>query len=118
MFSHPVSVTGYCLVAVGFVLVFIAAGMRDGSLAYVIGTALMGVGPFLMLLGVIAQGFLRLERYLSGIPQMRAAFAANDPRTVGVVDNTASGGRDLRDEDHTPIDPAVLQKKLDQLRLK
>jgi len=117
MFSHPVSVTGYCLVALGFVLVFIAAGMRDGSLAYVIGTALMGVGPFLMLLGVIAQGFLRLERYLSGIPEMRAAFAANDPRTAGVVDNT-SVRRDLRDEDHTPIDPAVLQKKLDQLRLK
>lgn len=39
------------------------------------------LGLFLLLLGVIAQGFLRIERHLAGIPEMKAAFDASEPDT-------------------------------------
>lgn len=110
MFSHPVSVAGYFAVGVGFLLVLLATGMRDGSLPYLLGMGLAGIGPFLMLLGVIAQGFLRLERHLAGVPQMKAAFAASERPTDLTFDRPAQGS--------APIDPKVLQEKLAQLRAK
>jgi hypothetical protein len=81
MFSHPVSQFGYIAIAVGIVLVLVSNGIGygTGALLYLCGVVLLGAGPFLILIGVIAQGFLRIEGYLSGVVDMKAAFEAAFP---------------------------------------
>jgi len=89
MFSHPVTVFGYIAVVIGLLLAFFsggASGYGSALMMYFAGVALMAVGPFMILLGVIAQGFLRIEKHLAGIPRMKAAFEAyqSELRAAGV----------------------------------
>jgi hypothetical protein len=79
MFSHPVSKFGYLCIVLGVLLILLSNGASFDAASglYLLGVGLLGFSPFLILLGVIAQGFLRIERYLSGVPAMQAAFNAS-----------------------------------------
>jgi len=111
MFSHPVAICGYFALGFGFVVAFLSASDPFGPL-FAFSVGLNGLGCFLVLIGVVAQGFLRVERYLSGNAAMKAAFDASTPKTVA---------NEIRPQsavvENAPIDPQVLQKKLDQLNL-
>lgn len=78
MFKHPVAVLGYVAIVLAIVVILTTLDMLPSeamgrlSIANVLG----GIGAFLVLLGVIAQGFLRLEQKLdatagSGVAQLR-----------------------------------------------
>lgn len=88
MFSHPVAGLGKVCILLGVVAAALAFSIlqQQASLLLVLGSAAVGLGFSLLLLGVVAQGFLRIERYLSGIPEMKAAFDATEPK-VSVVKN-------------------------------
>lgn len=81
MFSHPVAELGKIFIVVGIVLVGVAfANPGYTDLLIILAAAMESLGFLMLVLGVIAQGFLRIERYLAGIPEMKAAFEASDPK--------------------------------------
>lgn len=86
MFSHPVAGLGKVCILVAIVAIGLAFSVlqEQASLLLFLASVTVGLGFLLLLLGVVAQGFLRMERYLSGIPEMKAAFDATEPK-VSVV---------------------------------
>ncbi|UIY28320.1 hypothetical protein LZK73_15230 [Neorhizobium galegae] len=83
MFSHPVAGFGKVCILIGIVLAGVSFTMRfdQAYLVLTLSAAVEALGLFLLLLGVIAQGFLRIERHLAGIPEMKAAFEASEPKS-------------------------------------
>jgi hypothetical protein len=86
MFSHPVAGLGKVCIIGGIMVAGLAFTVRpdEADLLLVLSAGVEGLGFFLLLLGVIAQGFLRIERYLAGIPEMKAAFEASEPKQAAV----------------------------------
>ena len=84
MFSHPVSIAGYILIGLGVAMAYMASGSPyESSIPIAMGGgAAEKLGAFLVLLGVIAQGFGRIEKYLAGNAQMKAAFEASQQTQV------------------------------------
>lgn len=82
MFSHPVAGLGKVCILSGVVLAGLAFTVRpdQADLLLILAAAVESLGFFLLLLGVIAQGFLRIERHLAGIPEMKAAFEVSEPK--------------------------------------
>jgi len=82
MFSHPVAGLGKVCILGGIVVAGLAFTVSPGQdyLLLTLAAATESLGLFLLLLGVIAQGFLRIERHLAGIPEMKAAFEASEPK--------------------------------------
>jgi hypothetical protein len=88
MFSHPVSITGYIFVVVAAVLYWAEPGSTfDSQVGFALLVyALAGAGPFLILLGVIAQGFWMLDGTL------REIAPRSDTRTDKFKPLSLSGG--------------------------
>ncbi len=110
MFGHPASVAGYIAVGGAAFMILASGGLsyREASLMMTLGWAIEAIGWFLILLGVIAQGFLRIERYLSGIPAMKLAFQAGEPQEV-----QTGSSEPWTAEGNTSSDPrAELERKL------
>ncbi|QFI65567.1 hypothetical protein [Sinorhizobium alkalisoli] len=84
MFSHPVAGFGKVCILGGILFAGVAFSMRpdQASLLFILSGILESLGFFFLLLGVIAQGFLRIERHLAGIPEMKVAFEASEPKTA------------------------------------
>ncbi|CAN7506178.1 hypothetical protein [Neorhizobium sp. LjRoot104] len=81
MFSHPVAGLGKVCILGGILLTGLAFTVRldQADLFLILSAALESLGFFMLLLGLIAQGFLRIERHLAAIPEMKAAFEASEP---------------------------------------
>lgn len=79
MFSHPLTGLGKICIILGVLLTAYAiAGNGNQTAVALAGSAtLESLGFFFVLIGVIAQGFLRIERHLTGIPEMKTAFEAS-----------------------------------------
>jgi len=84
MFSHPLTGIGKICIILGVLLAAYAIATNGNQTAVALaGSAVLeGLGFFFVLIGVIAQGFLRIERYLVGIPEMKAAFDATAPKAA------------------------------------
>ena len=84
MFSHPVAGLGKVCILGGIVLAGLAFTVRpdQADMVLMLSVAVESLGFFLLLLGVVAQGFLRIERYLAGVPEMKAAFEASEPKSI------------------------------------
>lgn len=80
MFSHPVAGLGKVCILLGAVAAVLGFSVlqEQASPLLFLSSAAVGLGFSLLLLGVVAQGFLRIERYLSGVPEMKAAFDATE----------------------------------------
>lgn len=78
MFSHPVSIVGYLSVVAGLFVTFIAATTRDSGLFLLVGYALVGIGPFLILMGVIAAGFEMMRLLLTFHPEIGKRAAEHE----------------------------------------
>ena len=89
MFSHPVAGLGKVCILLGVVAAGLAFSLlqEQASPLLFLGSIAIGLGFSLLLLGVVAQGFFRIERYLSGIPEMKAAFDATEPKVSVVKGN-------------------------------
>lgn len=111
MFSHPMAVIGFCAIGVGILLSLMSSGMsyQSAGAAFLLGSGLGSVGAFMVLLGVVAQGFLRIEKHLAGIPQMKAAFEASEKERSDHSQFPDIGA--VRDPSK-PIDPNELARKL------
>lgn len=79
MFSHPVAGFGKVCILGGIVLAGLAFTTRPDQAYWLMLLSAVAetLGFFLLLLGVVAQGFLRIERHLAGVTEMKAAFEAS-----------------------------------------
>jgi hypothetical protein len=77
MFSHPVTKAGYAFIVIAILVIWLQPGNSFDTRAtfLLFAYALSGVGPFLILLGVIAQGFIRVDE------TFREIASRKEPRT-------------------------------------
>jgi len=90
---------------VGVIMFIMGMGMGPyGNLGVIyLGAGLTGIAPFLILIGVIAQGFLRLENCLIAGSVSPAGTAGGSPGAWSAA-RSSSG----------IVDPADLQKRIDE----
>jgi hypothetical protein len=115
MFSHPVSLSGYAAIFVGILLVLSSGGAGYGSAVtmYLCGVGLTGIGAFMILLGVIAEGFTRIEGYLSRHPAMKVDSGTVNATLKAAFDASANGPKETRSMDASDIDDSEkLRRKM------
>lgn len=82
MFSHPVSISGYCITLIGGLLAFIPRVSHIIPFELV-GLMLLFFGPLLVLAGILARGFLRVALATETLTGEMRALALSHPEEGG-----------------------------------
>lgn len=77
MLEHITAKIGLAVIIISIVLAAMISGTSELHLLFIAG-AFVGLGLFLVLIGVITQGFIRLERAILGNVEKNAIIPGSD----------------------------------------